>query len=167
MTVEQIAEICHEALRRVDVSLGLPPWARLPKSDRLANTADVQKALDTGNVYPDTDAGVETKLVCGIVRTLAPLVEGYEDFGQGAAAAYAADIDPEELENLEPGPIVAVPAPLSAYLNNHNPPYLAIKRGDRMVLSARLELGSKLLINGSLFDHRDYPQQDGVPLGVL
>lgn len=154
MTVEQIAEICHEALRKVSPDLDTP-WARLPKTQKLANVADVQKALDTENVYPDTDAAIETKLVCGIVRALAPLVAGYEAFGQTTG------------EDGGESPAAEGQEPLSAYLNNHNPPYLAIKRGDRMILSARLELGSKLLINGSLFDHRDYPQQDGVPLGVL
>jgi hypothetical protein len=155
MTVEQIAEICHEAIRKVSPEMDTP-WARLPKTQKLANVADVQKALDTENVYPDTDAGVEMKLVCGIVRALAPLVAGYEDFGR--ATGEPEGESPAAAEGQET---------LGAYLNNHNPPYLAIKRGDRMVLSARLELGSKLLINGSLFDHRDYPQQDGVPLGVL
>jgi len=206
MTVEQIAEICHEANREYCQALGddsQKSWYHAPKWQKESAVVGVQFHLDNPDAGPQNSheswlAQKETDgwkygpvkdadkkehpcyvpfdqlpleqqakdvLFRGVVHALAPLVEGYEDYGAPKIVDVSA-IETDELATLEPGPIVAVD-PLRIVLSNQNPPYVGIKRGDKMLLSARLELGSKLLINGSLHDHRDYPHKDGIELGEL
>jgi hypothetical protein len=207
MTVEQIAEICHEANREYCQALGddsQKSWHYAPKWQKESAIAGVQFHLDNPNAGPqasheswmaqkeadgwvfgeEKDGTAKTHpcmvpfdqlpkeqqakdvLFRNTVHALAPLVEGYEDFGKVEVVA-SVDIDPAELENLEPGAVVAAADPLRVVLNNQNPPYIGVKRGDKMLLSARIELGSRIMVNGSTVDHRDFPHKDGNDLGAL
>lgn len=206
MTVEQIAEICHEANREYCQALGddsIKAWRHAPAYQKESIINGVQFHLDNptagpqashenwlkfkeadGWVFGEEKDGTAKTHPCMVpfdqlpkeqqakdvlfrntVHALAPLVEGYENFGKAEVVA-SEDIDPDELEGLEPGPIVT-DDPLRVVLNNQNPPYIGVKRGDKMLLSVRVELGSRIMINGSTVDHRDYPHKDGNELGEL
>lgn len=199
MTVEQIAEICHEANREYCQALGddsQKSWHYAPKWQKESAVLGVQFHLDNPNAGPqashenwmaqkeadgwvfggEKDGAAKTHpcmvpfdqlpreqqakdvLFRNTVHALAPLVEGYGDFGK-AEVVVAREV-PQETEERAADPLRVV-------LNNQNPPYIGVKRGGKMLLSARIELGSRVMVNGATFDHRDFPHKDGNDLGEL
>lgn len=201
MTVEQIAEICHEANREYCQALGddsQKSWHYAPKWQKESAVLGVQFHLDNPNAGPqasheswmaqkeadgwvfgeEKDGTAKTHpcmvpfdqlpkeqqakdvLFRNTVHALAPLVEGYEGFGKADGADQDADIEEAVTEERAADPLRVV-------LNNQNPPYIGVKRGGKMLLSARIELGSRVMVNGATFDHRDFPHKDGNDLGEL
>ncbi len=223
ITIEQIAEICHEANRQYCQALGddsQKGWRYAPKWQKESAVNGVEFHLNNPTAGPQAshenwlaekvadgwvfgevkDATAKTHPCCvpfdqlpmeqqrkdvlfrGTVHALAPLVEGFEDYpedgpcnckaGVGVDLASESDQAFIATEEITTGEIrdLKIPqasTPCKVILNNQNPAYLGIKQGDKMILSARLETGSKIMVNGHVQSHRDYFRKDNVELMEL
>jgi hypothetical protein len=157
MTIEQLAEIVHEAVRKIENIDA--PWARLPKTGKLEVTEGVKKALDVGSFFPDKDASVAAKLRGAILGSLVDQVEGHEDFWTHFGGVPSVGVD---LAGGKDETVIT-----KVVLNNQNPPFIGIKQGSKMILSAKIELGSTIMVKGHAQSHRDYPCRDNVELMEL
>lgn len=215
ITIEQIAEICHEANRQYCQALGddsQKGWRYAPKWQKESTINGVQFHLNNPTAGPqashenwlaekeadgwvfgeEKDAKAKTHPCCvpfaelpqaqqakdvlfrGTVHALAALVEGYEDYPVDKACnCDVCDKQPgsDSQDDIGPGEVVQAYEPnclpCLVILNNKNPAFIGIKQGDKMLLSAQLEQGSKILVKGHVQYHLDYPRKDNVELMEL
>jgi len=142
MTIDLIAEICHEAVRKLDPNDDLStPWARLPKTQKIADAEALQKAAEAGNIYADNDAPLSARVYCAIAAVLVPTVPGFEHVLEG----------PEEQPTEDHAAKV--------FLYNHNPAFVCLEQDGKLRLSAQVEAGTKLTVDGHTQSHLDFPRE--------
>lgn len=142
INIEQIAEIYNDAQYKFLKASGdedARPWSKTSKADKEVVTETVRDVI-----AGDAES---CALLDGVL-----LAAGY-DLPKEIGVDLAKDPDETVITKV--------------ILNNNEPAFLGIKQGDKMLLSAKLETGSKLMVKGHVQSHHDYPRKDNVELMEL
>lgn len=140
MTIEQLAEIFNDAQYKFLKAAGdeeAKPWSKTPKAGKEIVVETVRDVI-TGDAE-------SCALLDGVL-----LAAGYDP------KPLSVGVDPAEGQDTT--------AVYKVILNNQTPTFIGIKQGDKMILSARIETGSPIMVKGHVQSHLDYPRNDGVEL---